>query len=190
MACEGAHGWRRKYTAIRYSDCTRCTFRAGVPARGACHAHVKSGAPSRAKAGRLLSRFPVPEPDRVWLGPLGPNRAGFGPQRVTFRSSSHPSPGAYKRGNAEPFEPRLSSSEHYLRAIAVQSALLLRGPDPATAVLRDSLPCCRCPAAQPDGPMQSARCHEPRQINKQEITRHITRWERSGRASHGGTCYT
>ena len=42
-------------------DYTRCTFRAGVLGQGTC-SHVKLGAPSRAKAGRHLSQFPVPEP--------------------------------------------------------------------------------------------------------------------------------
>ena len=38
-------------------------------------------------------------------GLLWPNRgAGFGPQRIAFRSSPHPSPGAYKRSSAEPLE--------------------------------------------------------------------------------------
>jgi len=36
LACEGVRGWQRKSAAIRHSDCTRCTFRAGVPAWGAC----------------------------------------------------------------------------------------------------------------------------------------------------------
>ena len=102
--------------------------------------HVKSGAPSHAEAGRHLSRFPVPEPGRAWLGLLWPTGgAGFGPQHVVFLSSPHPSPRAHKRGSAELLESLLSlprsSSEHYWCAIAVQSAvllreLLLRGPDP------------------------------------------------------------
>ena len=51
--------------------------------------HVKSGAPSRAEAGRHLSQFPVMEPGRAWLGPLWPNRgAGFGLQQSL--SGPHP----------------------------------------------------------------------------------------------------
>ena len=59
--------------------------------------HVKSGTLSRAKAERHLSRFPVPEPGRAWLGPLWPNGgAGFGQQCVTFRSSPTLRPGLIK----------------------------------------------------------------------------------------------
>ena len=98
LAREGVPGWRKKSAAIRHTDYIRCTFKARVPARGACP-HFKSGALSRAEAGRHLSRFPVPEQGGAGLGPLWPNRgAGFWPQHVAFRSSAHPSSGAYKRG--------------------------------------------------------------------------------------------
>ena len=78
--------------------------------------HVKSGAPSRAEAGRQLSRFLVLEPGRAWLGPLWPNRGeAFGPQHVAFQLSPHPSPGAYKRSIAKPL--RVSSLSISLRFV-------------------------------------------------------------------------
>ena len=73
--------------------------------------YFKSGAPGRVEAVRQLSQFPVLQPGRAWLGLLRPNRgAGFRPQRITFRSSPHPSPEAYKRGSVELLESRLSAS--------------------------------------------------------------------------------
>ena len=148
--------------------------------------YVKSRAPSHAEPGRQLRWFPVPKPGRAWLGPLWPNRgAGFGPQRIAFRSSPHPSPGAYKRSSMEPLESSLARRSSCL-CFAPCRALLpnmigVRLPERAssssssssrsgsgvTAVFRDFLPCCRRPAtpALPDGPVQSARCHEPWQSN-------------------------
>jgi len=66
--------------------------------------YVESGVPTRAKVGGHLRRFPVLELGRAWIGPLWSNRAGLGPQRFAFCSSPHPSPGAYKRGSAEPLD--------------------------------------------------------------------------------------
>ena len=55
-----------------------------------------------------LSRVLVLEPGKALLGLLCPNRgAGFGLQRVAFRSLPHPSLGAYKRGSAELLESLL-----------------------------------------------------------------------------------
>ena len=51
-----------------------------------------------------LIHFLPQEPGRVWLGLLWPNReVGFRSQHVTFWSSPHLSPGAYKRRSVEPF---------------------------------------------------------------------------------------
>ena len=107
--------------------------RSGLACQRACP-NVKSGALSRAEARSHLSRFLVPEPGGAWLGPLWPNRgAGFGPQRVAFRSSPQPSPGAYKRSSMEPLDSlcrlisRLSSL-HFAPCLAIvdcQNALLL-----------------------------------------------------------------
>ena len=74
------------------------------------HGKYAPRAPSRAEAGKYLSQFPVLKPGRAWLVPLWPNRgAGFGIQHITFGSSPHPSPGAYKRGSVEPLEPLLQN---------------------------------------------------------------------------------
>jgi len=166
LAREGARGWRRKSAAIRHSDCTQSTFRAGAPAWGACPMLSQE---LSAEAGRQLSRFLVPEPGRAWLGPLWPNRgADFGPQRVAFWSSPHPSHRAYKRGSMEPLVSSLlgslshSSSDTIGVLLPERASSSLRAGSGATAVLRDSLPCCRRPASPRSHTATSAEHTLPR----------------------------
>ena len=151
---------------------------------------VESGALNCAKGGGQLRSFLVPEPGRAWIGTLWPNRgAGFGPQRIAFWSSPHPSPRAYKRGSVEPLDSlrsllgsslalhlhlasSLCSLYRYWCVIARTHFfffffffLFFFEPDPGNC--RDILPCCRRSATpmQSDGPVWSARCHAPQQDN-------------------------
>ena len=138
VAREGARGWRRKSATIVHTNYTQCTFRAGVPARGACSPCLAgSSEPCRS----WWASEPVSGPG-AWLELLWLNRgAAFGPQRVAFQSSSHPSPGAYKREQRGTVERAAS-----LRTVSVCDCHPLRAYGGLTA-------CCRraTTPARPDG---------------------------------------